>query len=270
MTFLRKAATVAAIATTAVMTTAAHAGHQYAFANAYVDYLNWEHGVEDLRSTNADGKNGNRGDHFTLGIEGGAGFDWGELYGFYEYEKINWSSDERNQAMKISGHYRIAGSDFTLYGQVYDINDNKFDSAEQNRVVGIGYLGLQGEGWWFKPWIGYHDISVDGVNLAYVDGVNDSSEFQGNNGGMLGWSAGYAFTVAGQSLMLTNWNEIEFARNDAYSKLQYGDTGLNGAVGLWYDINETFYTGIQYRYFNNKLGWDGYGDAMIYRIGMHL
>ena len=250
----------AALATTAMMATSVHAEYQYGFANIYADYLNWGNGFEDLSDSYSD-KNGNRSEHYTLGIEAGAGFSWGEMYGFYEYEKINWASKERDQAMKVSAHYRIADSDFTLYGQVYDINDNKFDNAEQNRVVGLGYLGLQGEGWWFKPWIGYHDISVDGVATP---------EVQGNNGGMLGWSAGYAFTVAGQPLMVTNWNEIEFARNDAYAQMQYGDTGLNGAVGVWYDINETFYTGIQYRYFKNKLGWEGYGDAMIYRIGMRL
>ncbi len=260
---LQKTFAVAALAATASMATTAQADYQYGFANVYADYLNWEHGFENLRK-HYDDKNGNRGDHFTIGIEGGAGFDWGELYGFYEYEKINWASKNRNQAMKVSGHYRLAGSDFTLYGQVYDINDQKFNNAEQNRVVGIGYLGLQGEGWWFKPWLGYHDLSVD--NGYQVD----NEKIQGNNGGMLGWSAGYSFSVAGQPLMMTNWNEIEFNRNSEYTKLHGGKSGLNGAVGLWYDINEKFYTGVQYRYFKNKLGWSEYGDAMIYRIGMHL
>ena len=268
MAFLRSTVIAATLATSAVMATTAQAEYQYGFANIYADYLNWGNGFEDLSTahTSPGGwDNGSRDEHFTLGIEGGAGFSWGEMYGFYEYEKINWASNERDQALKVSAHYRLAGSDFTVYGQVYDINDQKFNSSEQNRVIGLGYLGLQGDGWWFKPWVGYHDISVDGA----MD-PQDHKDVQGSNGGMLGWNAGYTFKVAGQPLMLTNWNEVEFSRNDVYSKMQFGETGLNGAIGLWYDINETFYTGIQYRYFQNKLGWDGYGDAMIYRIGIHL
>ena len=47
--------------------------------------------------------------------------------------------------MKVAGHYKLVG-DFTLYGQVYDINDNRF-SDEQNRIIGFGYTGLTGNGW---------------------------------------------------------------------------------------------------------------------------
>lgn len=88
---------------------------------------------------------------------------------------------------------------------------------------------------------------------------------------MAGWSAGYSFEIAGQPLQLVNWNEVEFARSEEY-QAQVGtkSAGLNGAVVLSYDITDRVYTSLTYRYFANKLGVDGYGDAAIFRIGMHL
>ncbi|CAH0532947.1 hypothetical protein VST7929_00796 [Vibrio stylophorae] len=226
----------------------AQADYLYGFANTYVDYLNWKQGTEEI----------NRDSHITLGIEGGAGFDWGEIYGFYEYEKLNMGSDSRSQAAKVTAHYKLI-DDFTLYGQIYDLNDNKFGD-EQNRVIGFGYTGLVGEGWWFKPFIGYHDMSWNGNN----------SQSNGDNGGMLGWVGGYSFNLGEHNFLVTNWNEIEFARNAGYANAQGGKTGLNGGLSISYDITDRVYTSFTYRYFDNKLGVDGYGDALIYRIGIHL
>ncbi len=243
---------IAAVAAAAAMP--AQAEYNFGFANVYGDYLTWEQGSKDLK------KKGGRDSHYTIGAEAGANFSWGEVYGFYEYEKVGESSKDRSQAMKVAAHYKLVG-DFTLYGQVYDLNDNRF-SDEQNRVIGFGYTGLTGNGWWFKPFAGYHDISVNGND-------NDD-EINGGNGGMIGWNAGAMFNVAGIPMMVTNWHETEFNRNEGYASQQGGKNGHNGAVGLWVDITEKLYTGVQYRYFRNKLGWEGYGDAVIYRIGYHL
>ncbi|MGF1685956.1 hypothetical protein L4C36_04585 [Photobacterium japonica] len=234
----------------------AQAEYLYGFGNVYTDYLTWTNGTQGYNGLDVSE---DRDDHITLGVEGGAGFSWGEIYGFYEYEKINKGSSERSQAIKGSMHYKLVG-DFTAYGQIYDYSEsgNGVDMSEQNRVLGFGYTGLVSENGWFKPWIGVHDLS------------SGNSEAAGLNGGMFGWSAGYNFEIAGQPFMVTNWNEVEFARNDAYSEMQNGSTGLNGGVGLWYDITETVYAGVQYRYFANKLGVDGYGDAVIFRLGAHL
>ncbi|MEZ8093463.1 outer membrane protein OmpK [Photobacterium swingsii] len=247
------------LALTALAATAAlpaQAEYHYGFANVYGDYLTWTNGTQGF---NGKDVSDDRDDHITIGAEGGAGFDWGEMYGFYEYEKLNKGSSERSQAAKFSIHYKLVG-DFTAYGQVYDYSESGNGNAfsEQNRVIGFGYTGLTGDNFWFKPWIGVHDLTTG------------NSEAAGLNGGMAGWSAGFNFELAGQPFMVTNWNEIEFARNDEYKKMQNGSTALNGAVGLWYDITDTFYTGVQYRYFANKLGVDGYGDALIFRVGMHL
>lgn len=233
----------------------AQAEYLYGFGNVYADYLTWTNGTQGYgeRLDVSDG----RDDHVTIGAEGGAGFTWGEIYGFYEYEKVNEGSEQRSQAAKFSMHYKVAGN-LTAYGQIYDYSESKAALDEQNRVLGLGYVGLTGENYWFKPWIGIHDVT------------SSNGDASGMNGGMLGWSAGYNFEIAGQPLMVTNWNEIEFARNDTYKVMQNGSTGLNGGLSLWYDINDRVYTGLTYRYFANKLGVDGYGDALIFRVGIHL
>lgn len=234
----------------------AQAEYLYGFGNVYADYLTWTNGTQGYNGVDVSE---GRDDHITIGAEGGAGFSWGEIYGFYEYEKVNRASTERSQAAKFSMHYKVAGN-VTAYGQIYDYSENGAGNAfdEQNRVLGLGYVGLAGQNYWFKPWIGVNEVTTG------------NSEASGLNGGMLGWSAGYNFSVAGQPLMVTNWNEVEFARNDAYEIAQNGSTGLNGGVSLWYDINDRVYTGLTYRYFANKLGVDGYGDAVIFRVGIHL
>ncbi|KXF79801.1 outer membrane protein OmpK [Enterovibrio coralii] len=234
----------------------AQAEYLYGFGNVYADYLTWTNGTQGFDKQDVSDA---RDDHITIGAEGGAGFTWGEIYGFYEYEKVDRASSERGQAAKFSMHYKVAGN-VTAYGQIYDLSQSGAGGAfdEQNRVLGMGYVGLTGDNYWFKPWVGVHDVTTG------------TGEAAGMNGGMFGWSAGYSFEIAGQPLLVTNWNEIEFARNDAYTEMQNGSTGLNGGLSLTYDITDTIYTSLTYRYFANKLGVDGYGDAAIFRIGMHL
>ncbi|MBV7300548.1 outer membrane protein OmpK [Enterovibrio paralichthyis] len=243
----------------------AQAEYLYGFGNVYADYLKWTNGDDKF-----GGVENNRDEHVTIGAEAGAGFDWGQVYGFYEYEKLDQASDSRSQAAKFTAHYKLI-DDVTLYGQVYDLKDNKFTN-EQSRVLGFGYLGLNGQGWSFNPFIGVHDLSIDNTNEKFdaEDKLESYTNASGFNGYMAGWTAMYNFDIAGQPLMITNWHEIEFDRNDDYAAMQYGKIGHNGGVSLWYDITETVYTGLTYRYFYNKLGVDGYGDAVIFRVGIHL
>ncbi|WNC68105.1 outer membrane protein OmpK [Thalassotalea nanhaiensis] len=251
---------IALMATAAMAATTAQAEYQYGFANAYFDGLSWTNGTEGW---NGGDISETREDHITFGIEAGAGFSWGEIYGFYEMEKLNMDSDLRSNAFKVSAHYKVLGN-ITAYGQVYDYNDSGFgDISEQNTVIGIGYVGWSSPDFWFKPFIGVHEVK-SGQSDTSFDDIN------GMNGAMIGWNMGMNFTIAGEKFMLTNWNEIEVDRNKDYAEYQYGETGLNGGIGLWYDITERVYTGIQYRYFQNKLGVDGYGDAIIFRVGVHL
>lgn len=252
---MRKSVVALSILTAATTALPAHADYLYGFGNVYTDYLTWTNGNGVFDKLDVSDT---RDDHITLGAEGGAGFTWGEIYGFYEYEKLNKGSDLRAQAAKFTIHYKIYNN-ITAYAQVYDLNDNAF-GGEQNRILGFGYVGLANEKYWFKPWVGFHDASLE-----------EQAGASGLNGGMLGWTAGYNMTIAGQPFLITNWNEIEFGRTKEYrAAVNTSKTGINGGLSLWYDITDNFYTGLTYRYFSNKLGVDGYGDALIFRLGVHL
>ncbi len=233
----------------------AQASYLYGFSNVYTDYLTWTSGAGAYDGIDVSES---RDDHIAIGIEAGAGFNWGEIYGFYEYEKLNKGSDDRSTAFKVTAHYKLFDN-VSLYGHVYDLVDNRF-GGEQNRVIGIGYLGLTGKDYWFKPWIGVHDVSRE-----VETGVS------GLNGGMLGWTAGWNVDLGGQKLLITNWNEFEFGRSDEYQiAVNTKSNGVNGGLSLWYDLSPRVYTGLTYRYYSNKLGVDGFGDALILRLGIHL
>ncbi|QDP00308.1 outer membrane protein OmpK [Thalassotalea sp. PS06] len=235
------------------------AEYQFGFANTYVDYLSWKQGTQGYNGIDVSE---DRDDHITWGIEAGITFDWGEAYGFMEAEKLDKDAEVRSQAFKASAHYRVH-TNLTLYGQVYDYSESGGFVDEQNRVLGFGYLGWSSDNYWFKPFLGFHHVTS-----PFSDPFGNN--ISGYNGGMLGWNLGWFFNIGSASFMLTNWNEIEFARNHEYADYQNGDTGLNGAFGLWYDVSKKFYVGLQYRYFSNKLGVDDYGDALIWRIGYHF
>ncbi|TLU66688.1 hypothetical protein FE810_04020 [Thalassotalea litorea] len=236
-----------------------HADYQFGFANTYFDYLSWNQGTQGYNGIDVSE---DRDDHVTWGIEAGVTFDWGEAYGFMEAEKLDKSADVRSQAFKVSAHYRLGG-EWTVYGQVYDYSESGGFVDEQNRVLGLGYLGISTETYWFKPFLGLHHVTSP-FNDPFGNNIS------GFNGGMLGWNLGAFFSIGAADFMFTHWNEIEFARNSEYADYQNGDTGLNGAIALWYDISKHVYVGIQYRYFANKLGVDDYGDAIIWRIGAHF
>ncbi|MDG1732054.1 MAG: outer membrane protein OmpK [Thalassotalea sp.] len=251
------------ICSSLLVTTSARAEYLYGFANTYTDYLSWTNGDEGWTG-GAQDVSETRDDHVTLGIEAGAGFSWGEMYGFYELEKLNMSSNEQSNAFKLTAHYKVAGN-ITAYGSVYDYSDSGFSAIdEQNTVVGIGYIGWASDDFWFKPFFGAHMVKSGQTAETGYDDID------GLNGAILGWNLGWNFKVGEQKFMLTNWHEFELNRNDEYSQYQYGETGINGGAAIWYDITDRIYTGVQYRYFKNKLGVDGYGDAIIFRIGIHL
>jgi nucleoside-specific outer membrane channel protein Tsx len=246
----------------AVAAVPASAEYQYGFGGVYLDHQSWDHGPTPINDNVGKDRN-----QFVLGLEGGAGFTWGELYGFYDRESVEKSSSEQKNSIKGTAHVYLGDSGVSLYGQVYHHDNPK--QSETNRVLGLGYTALKGDNWFFKPWIGVHDVTA---------WENFGSEFRnsGNNGYMAGWTARYAFNLGGQDFSFVNWNEIEFDRNDAYAQNQGGKSGFQGAAILFWHPTKHLATGIQYRYFQNKLGVYGstrfsgpakhYGDALIYRV----
>ncbi|USD64709.1 outer membrane protein OmpK [Vibrio sp. SCSIO 43136] len=254
---MRKSVLALSLAAAAVAVPA-QAEYLYGFGGMYVDHQSWDHGPNAI-------KNANDRNQFVVGIEGGAGFTWGELYGFYDYESVEKSSDKRKASVKGQAHVYLGDTGASLYAQVY--NHDNAQQSEQNRVIGLGYTKLTGDNYWFKPWVGVHEVNA-WSNFGFGD-----FNFNGMNGYMAGWSAGYSFQAMGQNFTLVNWNEIEFDRADAYAEEMGAKTGLNGAAMLIWNVTDNFSTGLTYRYFQNKLGvkkalndGEAYGDALIYRV----
>lgn len=214
------------------------AEYKFGFASTSVNRLDWNRQTEN-KSTKRD---------FTyLEIEGGALFSWGEVYGFFDYENIGKTGVDVRTAAKGSLNYYLLQTPLSIYLHVYDFNADGF--AEQNRVIGLGY-SFAGNGWFFKPFLGFHDVS--------------QTFFSGPNGYMGGCVVAYNFKIANQSFMAADWHEYEFDRAKPYARGQGGKRyGHNGAVSLWWNAPLNFSPGIQWRYATDKLGTPGTLGALI-------
>ncbi|WP_263081465.1 ion channel protein Tsx [Endozoicomonas sp. Mp262] len=240
--------TVVATILSAGFSSIASSDYQYGFGNVSINRLDWSNGTEH-RSGKKD---------FTyLELEGGAGFSWGEIYGFADLENPHKKNEEedgdgRRTALKGTIRYYLGNTGFNLYGHIYDTESHGF--SEQNRLLGIGY-NYQNDNLFFKPFLAANNTQ--------------STFFSGSNGYVAGWVLGYNFKLADQDLMLTNWHEYEFNRSEDYSKNEDGSgekNGVNGAVALWWNATNHITAGIQYRYADNKLGSNSYQNAMIYSL----
>lgn len=227
----------------ALTATSVQAEPIYSFANVSANYLDWS-----SRTTSETGKK----DFPYLELEGGAGYNWGEVYGFFDLENPTreWDRDD-GRSMRIAAkgtvRYYLGDSGFNLYGHYYNTTMKGF--YENNLIYGIGYNFNVGPVW-AKPF-----LAANYTNNKF---------FEGSNGYMFGWVLGYDFQVAGQKFSFTNWNEYEFARDEAYGN--GGKDGLNGAAAVWWHPTPSITTGIQYRYADKKLGSETYQNAMVYSI----
>ena len=242
---LLRNATIALATLTAAAT--ASADYLYGFGNVSINRLDW---------TNKTEKNTAHEDFTYLEVEGGAGFTWGEVYGFIDLENPHKSNERRSPSVAMKGNTRInlGNTGFNLFAQIYDLSANGFN--EQNRFIGFGY-NFTGDNYFFKPVLAMHTMLI---KQAY---------FSGNNGYMLGWVAGYNFSAMGEDFMLTNWHEYEFGRNSNYLRNAKGKTeksGHNGGAALWWNATDSITAGLQYRYADNKLGNASYQDGVIYTL----
>ncbi len=219
--------------------------YQWGFGNLSLNYLDWDDKTESKSA---------KRDFTYLEIEGGAQFDWGELYGFFDLENLGEGGDLFRTASKGVMRYYIAKTPVSVYAHVYDFHSLGF--SEQNRVLGLGYQ-FTGEGWWFKPFLGVHHVS--------------QTYFSGTNGFMGGWIIGYAFKVKEQSFLATNWHEWEFSRDKDYAAGNGNKKqSQNGAAALWWNTTPDFGLGIQWRYARDKLGTAGGMNAAIFTIKYNL
>jgi hypothetical protein len=242
--------TIIALSVLAVSITPAQAEYLYGFSNISANYLDWSDGTSDRAS--------HLQNFSYIELEGGAGFTWGELYGFADLEIPDKNSSEVRTSIKGAIDVKTGLAGLNAYGQLYNTNSSGFTA--QNSVLGLSYK-FSGDWGFVKPWAGLHH-SITTASWM------DPAGFSGLNGGMAGITAVYNFGVFEQSFTLTTWNEVEFARTDDYTMVS-GETdelSLNGAAAIWWNATNHLTTGIQYRYSHNKLGNSGYSNALIYSV----
>jgi len=248
-----------AATTVAAMSAPAAAEQFYGFTDVSVNYLDWSNGTESRSRDEAPfGVVGIKSDFVYVELEAGAGYDWGDVYGFIDFEnptkgdfgKYKDASKAFRIAAKGSVALNVGDTKFNYYGQIYSLSDSS-GFYEQNVVLGVSYDLSTDFGLWVKPFVGAHYVHNSAIGAGF-------------NGGMAGWVAGYNFKLAGQDLMITNWNEIEFSRAEEYQGANGGSKGLNGAVALWWNLTPKFTAGVQYRYAHNKLGTAAYQNAAIF------
>ncbi|PSW19626.1 hypothetical protein C9I98_12000 [Photobacterium sanctipauli] len=239
---MRKSLVALGVVAATVAAVPAQAEYLYGFGNVSVNYLDWSNGTE-----NRSGKE----DFLYLELEGGAGFTWGELYGFFDLENVQDGAGETRAASKGSIAVKTGLDELRVYAQTYSTENGGWHV--RNNVLGLSY-NMSGDGWFFNPFVGFHHTNTAG--------------FVGMNGGMAGWVAGYNFNAFGESFMVSNWHETEFARKDGYvaASGESDDLTANGAIALWWNATDTITTGVQYRYAENKLGQSGYDNAVIYTV----
>ena len=239
----------------------------YGFADVSINYLDWTAKTEDRTDPNIGGFGGPKEDFFYLEVEGGAGYDWGDVYGFFDLENPQnvenegqfsedaFATDGFRIALKGSIAVNIGKSNWNLYSHFYSFSEAAGGFYDQNLVIGASYDVFTDSGFWIKPFLGVHI-------------ENQTFNGSGTNGFMGGWVLGWDFQLMEQKFTVSQWHETEFAREDQFrgngTIYTLSDTGQNGAVALWWHMTSTFTAGLQYRYADHKLGTAAFHDAAIF------
>ena len=223
--------------------------YKNAFGSINAGYADWNSGFVNVH----------RGEVWKATADFGINFKEAEFYSFYVSNVLNHSVAGRNHTVSAMTHVRLFDSNYTFFGKLYGQWENTWGD-DLDMFYGLGYLGWTGNWGFFKPYIGLHNQSGDYVSQKY-------GQTSGWNGYVLGWTAAYNFTLLEEKFVLSNWNEIEFDRNNAYAEQQYGDYGINGGLTLAWKFYPCWKATVTWRYFENKLGYDGFGDQMIYMVG---
>lgn len=222
----------------------------YSFLDVSVNYFDWSRKT----STQTAQK-----DFTYLELEGGAGWDWGEFYGFFDIENPNHSYHEAYPKnlrftikpildIYIKNGFALHIHDFALKSDTFYVN---------NLITGFSYK-YSTEHFWFQPFIGTH--------------YQNSTYYTGFNGYMTGWNINFDTEIFGEKIKFFQWHEIEFARDKNHYLFEGNPTGdgkeygVNGAISIWWCSSQHFTPGIQYRYADHKLGYAKYQDALIYSL----
>jgi nucleoside-specific outer membrane channel protein Tsx len=227
----------------------------FTWGDVNINYLDWSSGS---LSRKPDAYK----DFPYIELEGGAGWDWGDLYFFTDVEnptsgfKKNALDDTRwvikpvldiniPKAEGLMKNVQIHIQDYYLYGKNFLVN---------NFVIGLAYKYVS-EDFFIRPFIGGH----------YAHDTFNESQW---NGYMGGWVFNYNFDAFDQKFSLSNWHEFEWDRADDFQS-PFGDGaswGVQGALAGWWHVTKHVTGGIQYRYAYHKLGSYGYLDGVIYTL----
>lgn len=248
---MKKIMSIVALISAMVISTSVAAAPNYTFGNVSINKVDWTSGSTDRAPHHKD--------FDFIEVEGGAGYDWGELYGFVDFEQF--ASYKKAEDMKVSAKgvatLNTAVPNLALYTQTFTFLSKDFKTMDS--VIGMSYK-VSGEGWMVRPFVG--------AQLSVHDADFNPEMFHGLNGAMVGWAAMYDFQIGDEKFSLTNWNEISLLRSEEYVRIsgEGSKTGLNGAVGLWWNASPKLTTGVQYRYADKKLGSSGYMNGAIYTV----
>lgn len=229
------------------------ADYLWGFADVGIHYLDWT-----SHTTHRTSNKSHKDDFAYLELEGGAGFTWGETYGFFDWEnpfndRHDKPGSEQRYTFKNTNRIYLGDTGLNLYGHVYGTygSPNGKNFHDVMALYGLGY-NLKLDQFWFKPFIAKR--------------YTDQTYYSGNNGYVFGWVAGYDFNLWNEKFALTNWTEYEFDRAARYAAGNGGKEGTNGAVALWWKPNPSITAGVQYRYADNKLGESFLQDGIIYSV----
>lgn len=231
--------------------TSSQADPFYSFSNLSISHQDWTSSTEHKTSQR---------DFSSVKIEGGLGYDWGEVYGNFSIDNPQNAYQDKsphNQRysavldldIKLIEGFNLHVQDFYANGNDYFVND---------LVMGVSTKYQHANGFWIKPFLGTH--------------FTHDTYFTGDNGYMTGWVLNYPFQVGHQQFSVFQWNEIEFGRAKRFYEDKGEPTGdgksygINGAINLWWNVNKDISTGLGYRYAEHKLGNLEYQSAFIYSL----
>jgi len=213
----------------------------YSFKNISVNYLDW--------STKTENESPQK-DFAYLEFEAGAGFDWGDFYMFLDIENptdsyTNTAPHDLRFAFKPVLDIKIANSNWSYHIQDYSLTSDTF--FVHNFINAIAYK-YSTDGFWIRPFLGIH--------------YQESTYYSGFNGYMFGWTFLYDFSINNANFSIAQWHENTFDRD----KTDYKKDGFQGALSAWYKASDEITMGLQYRYADQNLGYDGYQDGIIYSL----
>ena len=224
----------------------------YTFLNLNINYFDWMDKAE---------RDSGKGDFSYVGVEGGAGWDSVEAYGFLNIENpLNPYDEEAPDDLRFSAFGDVdvkIHNNFKLHFQNYALNSDTF--YVNDFVVGVGYKFTTDFGLWFRPFVGLHHTY--------------STYYTGLNGYMGGWLFNYDFKLFGKKCTIFQWHEMEFARQKEFYLDDDGNPtgdgkswGIIGALSGWLYFTPSVAAGVQYRYAHNKLGYANYQSGVIYTL----